>query len=90
MQDVAIDQHVITRGRQMDLIEIVKKKPEILGIGIDERTAIVVRGDEFEVVGKSNVLIYDAKRWASNDADQKYISLKHGNKFRLSTREVLE
>ena len=90
LQNVAIDQHVIARNRELDLIEIVTAKPQILGIGIDERTAIVVRGDEFEVIGKSSVLIYDANRWKSNDSDLKYISLKRGNRFNLRTREIIE
>ena len=43
--NIAIDQHVIARNRQFDIFEILKNKPELLGIGIDESTAIVVKGD---------------------------------------------
>jgi len=53
IRGVAIDQHMLTRNRQDDLEEVVAKHPEVLGIGIDESTAIIVRGQEFEVAGAS-------------------------------------
>ena len=59
LKNVAIDQHVLARNRQFDMFDILKNRPELLGIGIDENTAIVVKGDVFEVIGKSYVLIYD-------------------------------
>ncbi len=55
MRDVAIDQHLLTRNRQFDLIEIVEAHPHV-------NTAIVVRGDRFEVIGQSYVAIYDHGR----------------------------
>src|SRR6266516_2733264 len=57
----AIDQHVIARHREDDLIPVIAKHPELLGIGLDEGTAIVVEGNRFEVIGKSQVFIHDAK-----------------------------
>jgi cyanophycinase len=41
IKNVAIDQHVLARNRQFDLYEIMRKHPELLGLGIDENTAIV-------------------------------------------------
>ena len=61
MKGVAIDQHMLTRNRQDDLEEVIARHPELLGIGIDESTAIVVRGQEFEVVGASKVAIHDGR-----------------------------
>ncbi len=55
----AIDQHLLALNRQFDILEILNAHPELLGIGLDENTAIVVHGDEFEVIGKSFVAIYD-------------------------------
>ena len=63
LKGTAIDQHVIMRNRQFDLIEIIEQRPELLGIGLDENTAIVVRGDTFEVIGQGYVLIHDANAW---------------------------
>jgi cyanophycinase len=55
----AIDQHLLALNRQFDIFEILEAHPELLGIGIDENTAIVVHGDEFEVIGESFVAVYD-------------------------------
>ena len=35
--------------------------PKLLGIGIDEATAIHVQGNEFEVVGPGHVLIHNGE-----------------------------
>ena len=62
IRNVIIDVHVLVRNRQFDLIGMVDEHPDMLGIGIDENTAIVVQGDEFEVIGTSYVVIYDNRR----------------------------
>ncbi|MTI29917.1 cyanophycinase, partial [Xanthovirga aplysinae] len=56
LKNVAIDQHVLVRNRQFEMLNLLDKHPEYLGIGIDENTAIVVQEDQFEVIGKSYVL----------------------------------
>ena len=67
LKGVTIDQHVLRRNRQFDLIPVIEAHPELLGIGIDEDTAIVVRRDRFEVVGSSYVLVYDSQRMVGID-----------------------
>jgi len=47
----AVDQHLLARNRQCDLIPVIETHPELLGIGIDENTAAVVQGDTLRVVG---------------------------------------
>jgi cyanophycinase len=84
MKNVAIDQHIITRHREKDLDQVIAKHPELLGIGIDESTAIVVHGSEFEVIGKSKVAIHDGK---PHDGGNFYF-LTAGQKFNLGTRSV--
>lgn len=54
----AIDQHFFARHRQGDLRELVRQLPQLLGIGIDEGTAIVVQGQVAEVIGASTVAFY--------------------------------
>ena len=51
LRHVAIDQHINTRNRWDDLIPVIKKWPDLLGIGLSEATAIIVKGDRFEVMG---------------------------------------
>lgn len=85
VRDVAIDQHLLKRNRQFDLIEIVEAHPHLLGIGIDEDTAIVVEGDRFEVIGQSYVAIYDHQRMI--DSGGRFYFLAPGDRFDLKTRE---
>jgi cyanophycinase len=59
LRGIALDQHLLARGRETDLISVLKKHPELLGIGLDEGTAIVVRGDLLSVLGPGRVAIYD-------------------------------
>jgi cyanophycinase len=61
LRDAVIDQHFAERGRFGRLLGAVAHSPWVLGIGIDEDTAIVVRGDEFTVVGSGAVYVFDAE-----------------------------
>jgi cyanophycinase len=84
----AVDQHVITRHREGDLEQVIRKHPDLLGIGIDESTAIVVRGDTFDVIGKSKVFIHDAKYKPGADG-KRYYQLSSGDRFDLKKRKKL-
>lgn len=86
LKNVAIDQHLLRRNRQFDLIEVITAKPELLGIGIDENTAIVVRGDRFDVMGAGYVAIYDSERQI--DTGGQFYLLAPGDRFDLNTREA--
>lgn len=57
---VIIDQHFAERGRIGRLLGAVAHNPRLLGIGVDEDTAIVVKGSGFEVIGAGGVTIVDA------------------------------
>ncbi len=57
-----IDTHFSQRGRHGRLLTAVAHYPQDLGIGIDERTAIVVRGNEFEVLGEGVATIMDGSQ----------------------------
>ena len=86
VKNVAIDQHLLRRNRHFDLLEITQARPELLGIGIDENTAIVVKGDEFEVIGQSYVVIYDHQRQIDSGGDFYFLGV--GDRFNLATREA--
>lgn len=62
LQEVVIDQHFAQRGRINRILAAVAQNPLIIGVGIDEDTAIVVSPDEkFEVIGSQTVTIADGK-----------------------------
>jgi cyanophycinase len=67
-----IDQHFVWRSRHNRLITAVIEHPELKGIGIDEATAILVTGNMAEVVGESQVLIYENsdKTFTKNENDK--------------------
>jgi cyanophycinase len=90
LRGVAIDQHLLKRGRENDLVAVIDKHPELLGIGIDENTAIVVQGDRFEVIGISKVAIYDRKFKPAAAGEPRYYFLKPGDRFDLVSRRVAD
>ena len=77
---------LLKRNRQFDLIPVIESHPELLGIGLDEDTAIVVRGDRFEVIGAGYVAIYDHTRRI--DSGGQFYLLAPGDRYNLKTREA--
>lgn len=59
IQGVAVDQHVSARNRQLDLQQVVKRYPDLLGLGLDEGTAIIVSGRRAEVVGRGKLFVHN-------------------------------
>ena len=86
LSPVAIDQHLLKRGRERDMLPVVSLKPEILGLGLDEGTAVVVHGTKFEVIGVSKVAIYDANYGAGPDG-KGYYFLSPGDCFDMARRK---
>jgi cyanophycinase len=58
LENAIIDQHFIKRSRHNRLLSAIIENPEIMGIGIDESTAILVRNNEAEVIGTSQVMVF--------------------------------
>ncbi|MGB0525045.1 MAG: cyanophycinase [Flammeovirgaceae bacterium] len=54
-----IDQHFVKRSRYNRLFSAVIEYPDLLSIGIDESTAIVVSGDSATVTGNSQVILME-------------------------------
>lgn len=79
LKNVAIDPHLTQAKRDNELINVCDAHPELLGIGIDEDAALMVRGDRFEVIGTGRVAVYDNQphegAW--------YYWLKPGDQFDL-------
>ena len=84
LKNVAVDQHVLARNRLNDLPAVLARYPELLGIGIDEGTAIVVRSDTAEVVGPSKVFIYGSRD--GTDEGKPYLTLVPGTRYDLKAR----
>jgi cyanophycinase len=67
LPDVVVDQHFGQRNRYARLLSLVGRSPRLLGVGVDEDTAAVVRGGrELEVVGAGCVFVADGSRAVSD------------------------
>ena len=85
---VAIDQHFSQRGRHKDMTQLANRYPQLLGIGIDEGTAIVVQKSVAKVTGKGKVFFYDRRNPVVPGADD-FTALSSGQSFDLDARKLI-
>lgn len=100
IKNAIIDQHFLKRKRHNRLITLMCEHPNLLGIAIDEATAIVVYPDDtFQVIGDNQVLVYDPtegknirtdKRGNLGITEMKMHLLINGDKFDLKSKKVIE
>lgn len=96
MRNIIVDQHFAQRGRIGRLLTGIAQNPEVLGIGIDEDTAIIVSDDGIvEVIGSGAVYFIDGSSILYSNVSEQYSEevlsmfnvklhvLKEGNKFNL-------
>jgi cyanophycinase len=94
IKSAIIDQHFIKRKRLNRLISLVLENPELIGIGIDENTSIIVDNHlEFQVLGEGQVIVFDATQCKQLKVDENgnlgaenliVHILISGNKFNLT------
>ena len=87
LRKTAIDQHINTRNRWDDLIPVIKKFPNLLGIGLSEGTAIIVTGDQFQVMGAWKVAVHDNTR-PYQPWEKPYFVLSTGDVYNMKTRRI--
>lgn len=85
----AIDQHVDTRNRWNDLGVVMDRFPGYLGLGISEGTAVVVRRDTFEVIGKARVAVHDRTGATPAAPGAPYALLSAGDRYDMAARRIL-
>lgn len=92
---VVVDQHFVKRQRFTRLLACVVDHPDLVGIGIDEKTSVIVSGDSFEVLGESSVLVVDARTATKRESkagdllsasDLRLHVLRNGDKFDLAAK----
>jgi cyanophycinase len=101
LQGALVDQHFAERGRIGRLIGAVAQNPRIIGIGIDEDTAIIVDHAQCRVLGSGGVYVVDARGVRQSnvveDASDRTLSvfgitlhlLNMGDTFDLARREPM-
>ncbi|MFP4024144.1 MAG: cyanophycinase [Thiohalospira sp.] len=98
IKNIAIDQHLLARNRQFDMFEIIEAKPELLGVGLDENTAMVVNKNKFKVIGQHYVVVYDNTRWSEEKdtifqlqpGQHEFYFLKPGDQYDMIKRSVIQ
>ncbi len=85
----AIDQHNNTRQRWDDLDQVIEKMPNLLGIGLSEGTAIIVKGDTFEVMGKWKVAVHDNQR-LYQPWEKPFYVLQAGDVYDMKARRIIK
>ncbi|MDF3040781.1 MAG: cphB [Thermomicrobiales bacterium] len=71
LQDIIIDQHFSQRGRMGRLLSVFAGTPGLVGIGLDEDTAVLIdREGTLEVLGSNMVTIVDGRDTISDYFDR--------------------
>lgn len=89
---VGIDQHFAQRNRFSDLEETVRQFPAILGLGIDESTALLVEKQQGKVLGRGSVYVFDARKLPRSTADlipeKRPLQFSEGQVFDMQSLEI--
>jgi cyanophycinase len=99
-KNMIVDQHFSERGRIRRLLHAVAQNPRLLGVGIDEDTAVLIEGETgFQVLGSGAVYIIDGRELTysniSGEVPERTLSvfnvglhvLSHHDQFDLLTRQ---
>jgi cyanophycinase len=85
LDDVAINPHLSAQKRENELVSVVDRYPKLLGIGLDDDTGLVVKGDVGEVFGRGRVAIYDNRK----HTDGWYYWMRPGDRIDLCGRKPI-
>lgn len=81
----AVDPFFSQRNRFSDMAELKLSYPQLVGLGLDEGTAVVVKGHELEVIGRNRVCVFDRRAQAAA-GEQSFDVLLAGDRYDLSQR----
>lgn len=82
LQNVAINPHLSAQKRENELVTIIDKYTNLLGIGIDDNTGIMIKDGVGEVFGAGRIAIYNNRKYKAGW----YYWLKPGDKFDFEKR----
>ncbi len=85
----AVDQHFSQRKRFLDMTSVVRRHPKLLGIGIDEATALVVRDQIGEVLGRGSVHFFDYRSGPPSASERDFQAVAAGGKYDLVERRII-
>jgi cyanophycinase len=85
----AVDQHFTQRKRHADMTRLMRRYRQILGIGLDEGTAIVVRGSIAEIIGRGTAHFYNY-RPGPPAGEHDFTPTVEGQRYDLVARKLLQ
>jgi len=62
VKDIVFDTHFIERGRIARLFEVVVSNPAVLGVGLEENTALLIHRNKMEAIGSGMAILLDGRR----------------------------
>ncbi|HEY9108680.1 MAG TPA: cyanophycinase [Roseateles sp.] len=90
-----VDQHFLKRGRFGRMIPLMMAKGYKIGLGVDENTAAIIRGDEIEVIGDRGCMIVDLTEATSDSSlgafnvqGARLSYLEHGDRYHMRARST--
>lgn len=93
--DLFVDQHFLARGRLGRMLPLMQTHGMTLGVGVEEDSAAILRGDVIEVLGSGGALLVDlvdaatdAKLGAFNVSNARLTYMGHGDRYDLRTRTL--
>lgn len=101
VENSVFDVHVEERNREKHLLQVFRAKKsqlqdkslnplDLLGIGIDQGTAIVVTQDQFKVTGSGQIYLFNARQWKDDPDSWTYQTLPSGARFDMKLRQVIK
>lgn len=58
LRNTVIDTHIDSKNRYKDIEKVLKKKPELIGLGLEDESITVISGHYIEIFGSKNIILY--------------------------------
>jgi cyanophycinase len=87
LRRMAVDQHLRARDRVSDMVDVVNRYPYLLGVGVDEGTALEIRGNHARVLGAGRVYVYESQDFSGTGTP--FFYLQPGDQFDLLWKQIV-
>jgi len=84
LNNVIVDTHFVTRGRIGRLFQSVVANPQLLGIGMEENAALLIKNNVMEAIGPEMTILVDGR----NIADTNFIFVEEGEAISIENLTV--
>ncbi|MBN2580782.1 MAG: cyanophycinase [Pirellulales bacterium] len=58
IDNAVVDQHFSQRGRGARLLGVLEDHPDVVGLGVDEQTSLLIRGNHLRVIGNQRATVF--------------------------------